>query len=266
MSGSSSAAVESTMRSEASSRPGRRDGSEPVATIACLKRTFWGSSPSTRSSRELSNTARPPITSTPLPLATDASPRASRPTTRSAFHLRSGSSETRGSPNSTPISRARPASSISAATCSSALEGMQPSQRQAPPRRLPATTATSTSITRSPITTAGSPRRSPVEEQLLWTLEAAYDGRGEARTVGAVGDAVVERERDRQERPRHDLALEHHGLLAGARHAENGHLGVVDDRDRAGAAQRADVGDRERPTSQVVERGLALADTLGERR
>src|SRR5262249_47815465 len=91
-----------------------------------------------------------------------------------------GSSDTRGSPKSTPSSRARSASSISAATWSSAFDGMQPSKRQAPPRRLPAsittvsspssaprnaaeeppspppTPATAPSTTRSPITTAGS--------------------------------------------------------------------------------------------------------------
>src|SRR6185436_9668286 len=60
MSASSSAAVESMTRSLASARPGRAAGAEPVAMIACLKRTFCGSSPSTRSSRELSKTARPP--------------------------------------------------------------------------------------------------------------------------------------------------------------------------------------------------------------
>ena len=89
--------------------------------------------------------------------------------------------------------------------------------------------------------------------------------RGETRAVGAVGHAVVEGERERQQQPRHDLALAHHRLLARARHAEDGHLGVVDDRDRAGAAERADIRDRERAPAQVVERRLALAHALGER-
>ncbi len=123
-------------------RPGSVAGREPVATTACLKRTFWGASPSTRSVRESSKTARPPITSTPLDFATDASPRASLPTTRSLFHFRSGSSETRGSPKSTPNSRARAASARTAATWSSAFDGMQPSKRHAPPRRLPSSTTT----------------------------------------------------------------------------------------------------------------------------
>ena len=77
--------------------------------------------------RESSKTARPPITSTPFALATDASPRASLPTTRSAFHLRNGSSEIRGSPKSTPKSLGPFGVSMSAATWSSALDGMQPS-------------------------------------------------------------------------------------------------------------------------------------------
>ena len=49
-----------------------------------------------------------------------------------------------------------------------------------------------------------------------------------------------------------------------ARHAEDGDLRVVDDRDGAGAAEGADVGDRERAATQVVQRGLALAHALGQ--
>ena len=90
--------MESITRSRALAIPGKVAGIEPVATIACLKRIFWGSSPSTRSPRESSKTARPPITSTPLLRATPASPRASLPTTRSAFHFWSASTDSRGSP------------------------------------------------------------------------------------------------------------------------------------------------------------------------
>src|SRR5262249_23935081 len=141
------------------------------------------SSPSTRTVRASSKTPRPPTISTPFDLATLARPRASLPITRSDFHLRSGSSDTRGAPKSTPNSFARSASASTAATWSSALEGMQPSKRRAPPRRLPASTTTvsspssaqrnaaeyppgpppitttSTSRTRSPITIASPPRR-----------------------------------------------------------------------------------------------------------
>src|SRR5207244_2328855 len=77
---------------------------------------------------------------------------------------------------------------------------------------------------------------------------------------------MVERERDRQERARHDSALVYDALFAGPGDAEDRHLGVVDDRNRAGATERADVGDRERPPAQVVERRLARADALRERR
>ena len=94
---------------------------------ACLKRSTCGSSPPTRMLRESSKAPTPPTTCTPLALATDARPRESRPTTRSAFHLRSGSSVMRGSPKSNPNSFARSASPITAATWRSALDGMQPS-------------------------------------------------------------------------------------------------------------------------------------------
>src|SRR4051812_22927849 len=207
--------------------PGSAAGDEPVATMACLKVIFCGSSPVTRMLRESSKGARPPITSTFLPLATPASPRASLPITRSLFHLRSGSSEIRGSPKSTPNSLARSASLSTAATCSSAFDGMQPSKRHAPPRRLsrstttvsspssahrnaaeyppgpPPTTATSTSRTRSPITI------SEAQQQRVRLLQALDDRGGKARAIDAVGHAVVEGERERQQQARHDVAAAH---------------------------------------------------------
>src|SRR5439155_285419 len=191
-SGSSSAAVESITRSCAVSRPGSGLGIEPVATTACLKRTFWGSSPSTRSPRESSKTPWPPPT-----------------------------------------------------------------------------TATSTSRTRSPITmTTSRPgarrSRSPLEEELLGALEPPHDGGGEAGAVGAVGDAVVERERERQQDSGHDAPLQHHRLLPRAGDAEDGDFGVIDDRDCARPAERSDVGEREGPAAQVLERGLALAHARGQ--
>src|SRR5260370_849976 len=122
---------------------GRVAGAEPVAMIACLKRIFWGSSPSTRSPRESSKTARPPVTSTPR--------------------------------------------------------------------------------SRSPIT------MSQLQQQLVRTLEQADDVGGEARAVGAVGDAMVEGKRQGKHQPRHDLAVANHGFLAPAGHAQDGDLRVVDD-------------------------------------
>jgi len=49
--------------------------------------------------------------------------------------------------------------------------------------------------------------------------------RREPGAVGAVRDAVVEREGDRQQPARHDPAILHDRLLARARDAEDGHLG-----------------------------------------
>jgi len=90
--------------------PGSGAGSEPVATMAWPKRMVCGASPATRSVREPSKVPRPATSSTFLARATPASPLASLPTTRSAFHFRRGSSANRGGPNSTPNSRARSAS------------------------------------------------------------------------------------------------------------------------------------------------------------
>src|SRR6266850_2135332 len=107
---------------------------------------------------------------------------------------------------------------------------------------------------------------SPLEQELLGTLESPNDCRREPGAVGAVRDAVVEREGDRQQPARHDPAIPYDRLLARARDAEDGHLGVVDDRDRAGSAERAEIGDGEGPSAQVLERGLARANALRERR
>ena len=73
-----------------------------------------------------------------------------------------------------------------------------------------------------------------------------------------------ERRLQRQQEARDDLAVAHRGFLARPRDAEDRHLGVVDDRDRAGPPERADVGDRERPAAQIVERRLAVPHALGD--
>src|SRR5256885_1880580 len=80
----------------------------------------------------------------------------------------------------------------------------------------PPTTATSTSRTRSPITI------SEPQQQRVGLLQALDDRRGEAGAVGAVGHAVVEREGERQQQARHDLAAAHDGLFPPARHAKDG--------------------------------------------
>jgi hypothetical protein len=64
--------------------------------------------------------------------AMPVSPPASLPTTL-LFHARSASRSTFGSPKAMPCSERCLASSMIAATCSSALEGMQPTLRQTPP-------------------------------------------------------------------------------------------------------------------------------------
>src|SRR2546422_4034140 len=97
-------------------------------------------------------------------------------------------------------------------------------------------------------------RRRSESQQQLGAFETADDRGREARAVGAVGDAVVERQRQRQQQPRLDPALAYDGLLPGAGDAEDRDLRIVDDRDGAGAAEGADVGDREGATAQVVER------------
>src|SRR5205814_3081355 len=104
----------------------------------------------------------------------------------------------------------------------------------------------------------------PFEEELLGSLQPPHEVGGEARAVGAVGHAMVERERERGQPPRHDASLAHDGLLPRARDAEDRHLGVVDDRDRAGPAEGPDVGDGEGPAAEVLERGLAVAHALRE--
>src|SRR2546422_1965069 len=97
------------------------------------------------------------------------------------------------------------------------------------------------------------PSRSPLEEELLGALQSPYDGGGEAGAVGTVGDAVVERERERQQDAGDDAAVQHNRLLPRARGAEDSDLRVIDDRDGARPAERPDVGHREGPATQRSE-------------
>src|SRR5438094_4093026 len=108
------------------------------------------------------------------------------------------------------------------------------------------------------------PSCSPLEEELLGALQSPYDGGGEAGAVGTVGDAVVERERERQQDAGDDAAVQHNRLLPRARGAEDGDLRVIDDRDGARPAERPDVGHREGPATQVLERRLSVAHALGQ--
>ncbi|CFU07712.1 Uncharacterised protein [Bordetella pertussis] len=139
---SSSAPVESMMRGS-SGRNGRRTGREPTAMTACLNAT-----------REPSDTARlcgpskRPVPVTTSTLRWRASP--PRPphslATSASLCARSLSRRMRGSLNSMPSSLMARASSSALAQCSSALEGMQPTFRQTPPR----VGRCSTSTTESP--------------------------------------------------------------------------------------------------------------------
>jgi len=92
------------------------------------------SAPSTRSTFGDVNFATPVTTSTLRCFARPASPFVSRATTDS-FHARSPSTSICGSPNEMPWPLASSASAIIRATCSSALDGMQPTLRHTPPRR-----------------------------------------------------------------------------------------------------------------------------------
>ena len=58
----------------------------------------------------------------------------------------------------------------------------------------------------------------------------------------------------------------HTGSVRDARHAEDGHLGLVDDRRERRAADAAQVGDREAAALHLVERELAGARLLGQLR
>jgi hypothetical protein len=69
-------------------------------------------------------------------LASVARPPVSRPTTPS-FQARSRPRSISGGPNETPFSLISRVSAITLAACKSALDGMQPTFRQVPPRLSP---------------------------------------------------------------------------------------------------------------------------------
>jgi hypothetical protein len=128
-SSSSSAPVESTMRGS-SGKPGSITDCEPAAMTACSKAI---SSPSTSSECGPVKRPVPCTTRTLRPLAICASPPVSRSTVR-CLKARTPSRSISGSPNFTPCSAASSPSAMTRATWSSALEGMQPTLRQTPPR------------------------------------------------------------------------------------------------------------------------------------
>ena len=132
---SSRAPVESTTRSSSWGMNGRVTGSEPQAMIACSNPTTVRDPSSAVTSRWLgeANAPSPVTTLTLRALARPARPPVSRLTTDS-FQARSLSRSTAGSPKASPCSAISLVSAITLAACSRALEGMQPTLRQTPPR------------------------------------------------------------------------------------------------------------------------------------
>src|SRR5262245_5121060 len=132
-------------------------------------------------------------------------------------------------PKITPASLASAASCSSVAIPSSALDGMHPTWRHSPPSALrvststvsrprsaarkaaayppgpPPSTTRSASRGSSPMTT-GAPSL-PLEEEALGSLEEGDEIAGEACRLHPVDDAMVEGERQRQDKPRDDLAV-----------------------------------------------------------
>ena len=129
-SGSSSAPVESTIRGS-SGRSGSATACEPTAMIACSKAT---SVPSTSSVFAPVNFAVPCTTSTLRVLAMPAE--AVGELLHGAVLERAHAVEVDlGLAEGDPRAGASSASASTSARCSSALEGMQPTLRQTPPRR-----------------------------------------------------------------------------------------------------------------------------------
>ncbi len=136
----SSAPVESSTRGS-SGMNGSRTTCEPAAMIACANFTTFlapdfacpvPSVTSTSTWCASRNWPTPRTTSTLRDFAMPARPPVSLPTTLS-FQPRSLTRSTCGAPNAMPCSASDSASSITAATCSSAFDGMQPTLRHTPP-------------------------------------------------------------------------------------------------------------------------------------
>ena len=130
----SKADVESRMRGS-SGNSSSLIGREPVAMIACAKRTSSLPCPvSTANVCADTNSPRPVTTSTSRRLASAPRPSASCATPLS-FQSRNASKSIRGGSNTTPRSRHSAASSIRPAACSKVLDGIQPTFRHTPPSR-----------------------------------------------------------------------------------------------------------------------------------
>jgi hypothetical protein len=138
----SSASVEPITRGSSSGIPGIEVAREPTATMAQSKETLRTPCAVSTSTR-LAETKRPlPVTNSTLRCAASlARPPVSLATTLSLY-ARSPAKSTRGGSKVTPRSAREAASEITPATCSSVLEGMQPTFRHTPPSRAWRSTST----------------------------------------------------------------------------------------------------------------------------
>ena len=135
-SASCSASVESITRASSHGKFGSFTACEPAAMMHCSKRSscVLPSLPTISSSFGETNFATPCTVRTLRCLAMPARPLVNWPTTLSCLKPRSLSRSIFGLPKLMPMSSECDASSINAAACSSALDGMQPTLRQTPPR------------------------------------------------------------------------------------------------------------------------------------
>ena len=129
------APVESTIRGSSHGKSGSRTGFDPTAMIACSNptRRVPPSGVATARTRGPSNRPIPCNTSILRRFARPASPPVRRWTTPS-FQASSFAASTAGAAKSTPRTPSSAAAVIASAVLSSALEGMQPTLRQTPPR------------------------------------------------------------------------------------------------------------------------------------
>ncbi len=132
--GSSSAPVEVTTRGSSLGMNGSFTASEPAAMIARVKPIVVVPPAARSTTTWLASLKRPlPVTTVTLRIfAICARPPVSLPTTL-FLCATSLAASTLGAPKSTPTAPKCATSSITAATCSIAFDGMQPTFRQTPP-------------------------------------------------------------------------------------------------------------------------------------
>src|SRR4029077_1144347 len=107
------------------------------------------------------------------------------------------------------------------------------------------------------------PASQSADEQQRRLFEIALDALDERGCLPAVDDAVIERRGQVHHLADYDLTVTHHRSLGDAVDADDRDLGVIDHRRRGEAAERAEAGDRDRRTGQLVARRLAGASCFG---